>query len=63
MRMYGFWHWKRSWRLLPAGLLLTLGACPLSDAQLTQVYQSVLNTGLTTLVNQIIASLFATPAA
>jgi len=48
----GFW---RVW--VPGGSLLLLGGCGLSDAQLTSILQSVILTGLNTLITQAISTL------
>ncbi len=43
-----------------SGTLMALGACPLSDRQLTSVYQTVFTTALNTFVAQLISNA-ATP--
>lgn len=48
---------------VPGSSLLLLGGCGLSDAQLASILQSVVQTGLTTLVTQIITTIFGTAAA
>lgn len=40
--------------LLAASSLYVLGGCGLSDQQLSQVWQSVISAGLTTIVNNIL---------
>jgi hypothetical protein len=47
---------------IPGSVLLVLGGCGLSDAQLASIFQSVVETGLTTLLTQIISTLFSTAA-
>lgn len=55
---------KGLWRVfVPGGSLLLLGGCGLSDAQLASILQSVIQTGLSTLVTEAISSLFASAAA
>ena len=51
----GFW---RVW--IPGGSLFLLGGCGLSDAQLTSMLQTVMTTGLSTMLTQIISALFGT---
>lgn len=46
--------------LVPGGIMLLLGGCGLSDQQLTSVLQSVLTTGLTTLVQQGLVTIVQT---
>jgi hypothetical protein len=53
----GFW---RVW--VPGGSLLLLGGCGLSDAQLTSILQSVITTGLSSLLTQIVSALFGAGA-
>jgi hypothetical protein len=54
---------KGLWRVwVPGGSVLLLGGCGLSDAQLSSIFQSVVQTGLTTLVTQIITTLLGTAA-
>lgn len=51
------WRWMR---LMAASAGVTvLGGCGLSDAQLTQILQTVISTGLNTLLSQAISALFA----
>ena len=55
---------KGLWRVwVPGSSVLLLSGCGLSDAQLSSVLQSVVQTGLTTLVTQVISSLFTCVAA
>lgn len=55
------WFWRHH-RLLglcvPGGALLLFGGCGLSDQQLASIFQSVITTGLTTLVAQAVTTLF-----
>jgi len=54
------WRWIR---LASAGAGLSLfGGCGLSDAQLTQVLQTVISTGLNTLLSQAISAFFGATA-
>ena len=48
---------------VPGSSLLLLGGCGLTDAQLASILQSVVQTGLTTLVTQIITTIFGGAAA
>lgn len=48
---------------LPAGGLLALGGCGLSDQQLTGILTSVVTSGLTTLMNTFLVGLAATGGA
>lgn len=48
---------------VPGSSLLLLGGCGLTDAQLASIFQSVVQTGLTTLVTQIITTIFGGAAA
>ncbi len=47
------WYWRtRSYVLaLSGGALLTLGGCGLTDQQLASVWESVISSALSTLVN------------
>lgn len=56
------WNWRsRLHRIvIPAGGLLALGGCGLSDQQLTGILTSVVTSGLTTLMNTLLAGLVAT---
>ena len=55
---------KGLWRVwVPGSSLLLLGGCGLSDAQLSAILQSVIQTGLTTLITEAVSSLFACAAA
>ena len=49
--------------LLAAGGLYFLGGCGLSDQQLAQVWESVISTGLNTIVNNILQTSVPTTAA
>ncbi len=55
------WNWRgRLHRVfVPAGGLLLLGGCGLSDQQLTGILTSVITSGLTTLTNTLLAGLTA----
>jgi hypothetical protein len=59
--------WLSHHRLLrlciPGGALLALGQCGLSDQQLTSILQSVVSTGLTTFVTQLISTMFTLASA
>jgi hypothetical protein len=48
----GFW---RVW--IPGSSVLLLGGCGLSDAQLASIWQSVIQTALTTALTQFISAL------
>jgi hypothetical protein len=48
-------QWIRTWAA--GGSLFLLGQCGLSDQQLTSIAQSVISTGLNTIVSQILATL------
>lgn len=55
---------KGLWRVwVPGSSVLLLGGCGLSDAQLSSIFQSVVQTGLTTLLTEAISSLFTCAAA
>ena len=49
--------------LAAAGGLYVLGGCGLSDQQLSQVWQSVISAGLTTIVNNVLQTAVPTTAA
>lgn len=55
MKAHGTRRWKRL--LAASGALLTLGGCPLTDQQITAIAQSVISTGLNTLVSNVLQSL------
>jgi hypothetical protein len=49
---------KGLWRVwIPGSSLLVLGGCGLSDAQLASIWQSVIQTALTTALTQWISAL------
>lgn len=51
------------WRVwVPGGSLFVLGGCGLSDAQLASMLQSVVTTGLNTLLAQLLATLLGSAA-
>lgn len=55
---------SRLWRLwVPGGSLLLLGGCGLSDAQLTSIATSVITTGLSAFVSQLLTTLFSAASA
>lgn len=54
----GLW---RAW--VPGGSLLLLGGCGLSDAQLTSIVQSVITTGLSSVLSQFVSTLFGAATA
>ena len=57
-------NWKLRGRfyrvLIPASGLLAIGNCSLSDQQLTGIFSSVVNSGLTTLLNAFLTGLTGT---
>jgi hypothetical protein len=50
---------RRGWLRLavPGGFVLLLGECGLSDQQLTSIAQTVITTGLNTIVSQTLANI------
>ena len=46
---------------VPATGLLAFGGCSLSDQQLTGIFSSVVTSGLSTLLNTLLAGLVGTP--
>jgi len=53
-------RWVRVWAA--CGSLLVLGECGLSDQQLAAIAESVITTGLNTIVTQLLATLISTAA-
>lgn len=55
------WYWRlRFWSLtLAAGSLFAVEGCGLSDRQLATIWQSVLQTGLNTVVSNLVTTAFA----
>ncbi len=51
---------SRLWRMwIPGGSVLLLGGCGMSDAQLASIWQSVIQTALTTGLTQLLSALSA----
>ena len=59
---FGAW---RAWRkvLVTSSTLLLLSGCPLTDQQITSITQSVISTGLNTIVSNLLQSAFTTGGA
>jgi len=54
------WYWRvRILSIAAGGGILVLNGCGLSDRQLASVWQSVLSTGLDTVVSNTISTWFA----
>jgi hypothetical protein len=53
------WYWRTRYHALAlaSGTLFFLDGCFLSDQQLAQVWQSVITTGLTTLMSNLLQTL------
>ncbi len=58
------WYWRARYYALAfsGGSLFLLGGCGLSDQQLASIWQSVLQTALTTIITNAIASAFSNGA-
>ena len=49
--------------LIPGGLLLALGSCPLTDAQIASIIQSAISTSLNTVVQQLLSGVLGAATA